>query len=237
MSWLISKLSWRRGGGGAPQSSRQQPPSRGDRSSGTNTPSRQDGGRQAMAAYSGNVWGGQDRSRSGSSAGGQAVQGDRARGALGVGPVEEQHVPVREYNAAETREFLKMSRSCLVTRRAGEWSCHSGLVAWLGRCTANLALARGSRAHATSSGRFDWTLADGPWVGYQEAVSAVAGKIFLLLRSVSPRTDADQGTKTTSHCYGNRKAPQRQQSPTRRGHQGVSHVLPPRQSKHFDADS
>jgi hypothetical protein len=66
--------------------------------SGTNTPTKDGGRQQAMAALSGNVWAG----GKGKPAGG----GDRGAAQPAPGPT---HVPVKDFNSAEVREFLKKS--------------------------------------------------------------------------------------------------------------------------------
>ncbi|KAF2741387.1 hypothetical protein EJ04DRAFT_507205 [Polyplosphaeria fusca] len=76
---------WRRSG----QANRQNQ----DRSSGTNTPTR-DGGRQSV---SGNAWTGKNKAVGG---------GDRAVAQPASAP-PEQHAPVKEFNANEVKEFLK----------------------------------------------------------------------------------------------------------------------------------
>ncbi|PSN70292.1 hypothetical protein BS50DRAFT_585730 [Corynespora cassiicola Philippines] len=81
---------WRRSG----QANRQNQ----DRSSGTNTPTRDGGRQQAMGALQGNVWG---------NAKGKAT-GGADRPAAQPTPVQaEHHVPVRDFNAGEVKEFLK----------------------------------------------------------------------------------------------------------------------------------
>ncbi|KAF2110043.1 hypothetical protein BDV96DRAFT_651201 [Lophiotrema nucula] len=62
--------------------------------SGTNTPTRDAGRQQAMAALSGNAWGpGKNK--------GAGAGGDRQ-----AAPAE-QHVPVKDFNASEVKDFLK----------------------------------------------------------------------------------------------------------------------------------
>ena len=75
----------------------QRPQGRGNRTSGPNTPNKDGGRQQAMAALSGNAW----KSKG---AGG----GDRAQ-AQPPSVQQEAHVPVKDFNAGEVREFLKKS--------------------------------------------------------------------------------------------------------------------------------
>ncbi|KAF2032206.1 hypothetical protein EK21DRAFT_37710, partial [Setomelanomma holmii] len=63
-------------------------------SSGTNIPTKDGGRPQPASALSGNAWGGK----------GKAV--GSAQGAQASGPAEH-HVPVRDFNANEVRDFLK----------------------------------------------------------------------------------------------------------------------------------
>ncbi|KAF2868024.1 hypothetical protein BDV95DRAFT_581144 [Massariosphaeria phaeospora] len=79
---------WRRAGGQANQ----------NRASGTNTPTKDGGRQQAMAALSGNAW----------STGKGKVAGGSDRAPAQPAPVQtEQHVPVREFNAGEVKDYLK----------------------------------------------------------------------------------------------------------------------------------
>jgi hypothetical protein len=84
--------SWRRSG----QANRQN--SQNERTSGANTPTRDGGRQQAAAALSGNVWG---QGKGKSAGGGGATQT----------PVQaaDSHVPVKEFNAGEVKNFLKKS--------------------------------------------------------------------------------------------------------------------------------
>ncbi|KAF2651250.1 hypothetical protein K491DRAFT_707171 [Lophiostoma macrostomum CBS 122681] len=81
---------WRRSG---QQTNRQNQDAR----SGTNTPTRDGGRQQAMAALSGNAWGGGK---------GKAGGGGGDRGASQPAPAPI-HVPVRDFNSAEVKDFLK----------------------------------------------------------------------------------------------------------------------------------
>ncbi|KAI2475986.1 hypothetical protein Ptr902_12625 [Pyrenophora tritici-repentis] len=72
----------------------------GNRNSGTNTPTKDNGRQQAMSSLTGNAWG--------------AKQGK----AGGAGPTAttaqaqpDNHVPVKDFNANEVKEFLKKSMS------------------------------------------------------------------------------------------------------------------------------
>ncbi|KAF2254640.1 hypothetical protein BU26DRAFT_500357 [Trematosphaeria pertusa] len=90
MSGAGENRNWRRQG---PANRQNQ-----ERTSGTNTPTRDGGRQQAMSALSGNAW---------SSGKGKAAGGvDRAQAQPAPGQAE-QHVPVREFNAGEVKEFLK----------------------------------------------------------------------------------------------------------------------------------
>jgi hypothetical protein len=80
--------SWRRQG----QANRNS-------NSGANTPTKDNAGRQqAMPAPTGNVWGAKQGKGSGPAAAPVQAQPD-------------QHVPVKEFNANEVRDFLKKSTS------------------------------------------------------------------------------------------------------------------------------
>jgi hypothetical protein len=93
MTYLTCCNSWRRSG----QSNRQNQDTR----SGNNTPARDGGRQQALSALSGNAWGpGKGK------AGGGGNQGP----AQATTAQAEQHVPVKDFNAAEVREFLKKSK-------------------------------------------------------------------------------------------------------------------------------
>jgi hypothetical protein len=83
--------SWRRPGqGNRPNQDRS--------SSGTNTPTKDGGRPQPVSAASGNAWGGKGKA-AGSA---QAAQ---------TSAPAENHVPVRDFNANEVRDFLKRSTS------------------------------------------------------------------------------------------------------------------------------
>ncbi|ORY08700.1 hypothetical protein BCR34DRAFT_488326 [Clohesyomyces aquaticus] len=69
-----------------------------DRSSGTNTPTRDGGRQQAMAALSGNAW---------NSGKGKAASAGGDKGAASAPVHAEQHVPVQDFNAGEVKEYLK----------------------------------------------------------------------------------------------------------------------------------
>ena len=75
-----------------PGQHRQLPPR--DRSSGSHTPVRQSGEAQGLSAMSGNVWPNEKMNRAGSL----------------HGPAQEQHIPVRSFNAKDTREELLRGR-------------------------------------------------------------------------------------------------------------------------------
>lgn len=86
--------SWRRSGQANRQSQQNQ-----DRTPGTNTPTKDGGRQQAAAALSGNAWGaGKGKAAVGGGASQSPVQAD-------------SHVPVKDFNAAEVKEFLKKSTS------------------------------------------------------------------------------------------------------------------------------
>ena len=87
-------VSWRRSG---QQANRQNQEAR----SGTNTPTRDGGRQQAMAALSGNAWGG----AKGKAAGGAERPGAQ-QAPLGQ---SDSHVPVKDFNAAEVKRYLKKS--------------------------------------------------------------------------------------------------------------------------------
>ncbi|KAF2476216.1 uncharacterized protein BDR25DRAFT_300328 [Lindgomyces ingoldianus] len=91
MSGAGENRNWRRSGQGNRQNQ--------DRNSGTSTPTRDAGRQQAMAALSGNAWG---------SAKGKPAGGGGDRPAAPPATVQaEQHVPVKDFNAGEVKEFLK----------------------------------------------------------------------------------------------------------------------------------
>ncbi|KAH7079013.1 hypothetical protein BKA63DRAFT_563672 [Paraphoma chrysanthemicola] len=78
---------WRRPGqGNRPNQDRS--------SSGTNTPTKESGRPQPVSSVSGNAWGGKGKAT------GPAPAGQ-------VSASAEQHVPVRDFNANEVRDFLK----------------------------------------------------------------------------------------------------------------------------------
>ncbi|KAF2709615.1 hypothetical protein K504DRAFT_491075 [Pleomassaria siparia CBS 279.74] len=93
MSGAGENNRWRRSGQANRQSQQNQ-----ERTSGTNTPNpTRDGGRQqAAAALSGNAW---VAGKGKATGGGGAPQSPTAQA--------DSHVPVREYNAGEVKEFLK----------------------------------------------------------------------------------------------------------------------------------
>ncbi|KAJ4358188.1 uncharacterized protein N0V89_002767 [Didymosphaeria variabile] len=82
-------------GAGENRSSWQRPQGRGNRASGSNNPGKDGGRQQAMSALSGNAWKGKGQ-------GG----GERAQAQTPSVPAE-QHVPVKDFNAGEVKEFLK----------------------------------------------------------------------------------------------------------------------------------
>ncbi|KAF2192411.1 hypothetical protein K469DRAFT_730971 [Zopfia rhizophila CBS 207.26] len=103
---------WRRSG----QPNRQNQ----DRSSGTNTPTRDGGRQQAMSALSGNAWG-SGRGK-GASGGDSAAQPP---------PVQaEHHVPVRDFNAAEVKEFLKKHQASVYHKVQGDSVAKRSSGAW-----------------------------------------------------------------------------------------------------------
>ncbi|KAF9735396.1 hypothetical protein PMIN01_06801 [Paraphaeosphaeria minitans] len=79
----------------ADRSSWQRPQGRGNRTSGSNNPSKEGGRQQAMPAVSGNAW----------KAKGQG--GAERAPAQAPSVPAEQHVPVKDFNAGEVKEFLK----------------------------------------------------------------------------------------------------------------------------------
>jgi hypothetical protein len=78
--------SWRRPG---PQGNRNTQ----DRTSGTSTPTKDNARQQAGSAQSGNAWGGKGKGAGSGQASGPA----------------DRHVPVRDFNANEVKDFLKQS--------------------------------------------------------------------------------------------------------------------------------
>ncbi|KAF2691656.1 hypothetical protein K458DRAFT_411379 [Lentithecium fluviatile CBS 122367] len=86
MSGAGENRSWSRPQGG-----------RGNRNSGANTPNKEGGRQQAMTALSGNAWGGKGKAAGGT---------DRAQ-AQPASAQADQHVPVKDFNASEVKEFLK----------------------------------------------------------------------------------------------------------------------------------
>ncbi|KAL5398969.1 hypothetical protein PMIN02_001046 [Paraphaeosphaeria minitans] len=82
-------------GAGENRSSWQRPQGRGNRTSGSNNPSKEGGRQQAMPAVSGNAW----------KAKGQG--GAERAPAQAPSVPAEQHVPVKDFNAGEVKEFLK----------------------------------------------------------------------------------------------------------------------------------
>ncbi|XTI94768.1 hypothetical protein V2W45_1441656 [Cenococcum geophilum] len=95
MSGTGENRGWRRSG--QPQQQRQNQ----DRSSGTNTPTRDNARQQAMPSLSGNSWAMSDKGKGGSTG------GERPRSMQPMPVQGEQHVPVRDFNAAEVKDFLK----------------------------------------------------------------------------------------------------------------------------------
>ncbi|KAL1612726.1 hypothetical protein SLS60_000955 [Paraconiothyrium brasiliense] len=84
-------------GAGENRSSWQRPQGRGNRASGSNNPGKDGGRQQAMSALSGNAWKGKGQ-------GG----GERAQAQTTTVPAD-QHIPVKDFNAGEVKEFLKKS--------------------------------------------------------------------------------------------------------------------------------
>ncbi|KAF2000234.1 hypothetical protein P154DRAFT_204520 [Amniculicola lignicola CBS 123094] len=82
---------WRRPAQGGRQNTQDR--------SGSNTPSKDGGRQQAMAALSGNAWG----QGKGKGAGG----GDRGPAAQPAPVQADTHVAVREFNAGEVKDYLK----------------------------------------------------------------------------------------------------------------------------------
>ncbi|KAF2795700.1 hypothetical protein K505DRAFT_323888 [Melanomma pulvis-pyrius CBS 109.77] len=92
MSGAGENNRWRRSGQANRQSQQNQ-----DRIPGTNTPTKDGGRQQAAAALSGNAWG--------TGKGKAAVGGS---GGASQSPLQaDSHVPVKDFNAAEVKEFLK----------------------------------------------------------------------------------------------------------------------------------
>ncbi|KAF2501719.1 hypothetical protein BU16DRAFT_599759 [Lophium mytilinum] len=90
----------------------QQQQQRGDNRSGANTP--RDGRAQPMNAVPGNVWGVEGKGKSGGALrGGEARTPDGASTPVRPPPTQDSHVPVKEFNSGEVKEFLKKS----------EWFC------------------------------------------------------------------------------------------------------------------
>lgn len=83
--------SWRRQG----QANRQNQ----DRASGSSTPAKEGGRQQAVSALSGNAWG-----VKGKAAGPASSASTQAQA--------EHHMPVREFNADEVKDFLRKSTCC-----------------------------------------------------------------------------------------------------------------------------
>jgi hypothetical protein len=99
---LTSQSGWRRSG----QANRQNQDAR----SGTNTPNRDGGKQQGVPGASGNVWGAGKGKGAGGGGGGSSSGGGSDRPAAQPTPVQaEQHVPVKDFNAAEVKEYLKKS--------------------------------------------------------------------------------------------------------------------------------
>lgn len=86
--------SWRRSG----QQAKGQTQQNQDRTSGTSTPTRDSGRQQAAAALAGNAWASKGKAAGSSGAPQSPVQAD-------------SHVPVRDFNSREVKEFLKRSTS------------------------------------------------------------------------------------------------------------------------------
>ncbi|KAK7189403.1 uncharacterized protein CC84DRAFT_1258141 [Paraphaeosphaeria sporulosa] len=90
---------WKRNmsGAGENRSSWQRPQGRGNRASSSNNPSKEGARQQAMSAVSGNAW----------KAKGQGQGGAERAPAPAPSVPAEQHVPVKDFNAGEVKEFLK----------------------------------------------------------------------------------------------------------------------------------
>ncbi|OCK76925.1 hypothetical protein K432DRAFT_385086 [Lepidopterella palustris CBS 459.81] len=84
---------WRRSG--QPQQQRQNNQDRS--SSGTNTPTKEGARQQSMSALTGNTWAGK----------GGPASAEKGRGTQPLAVQGEQHVPVRNFNATEVKDFLK----------------------------------------------------------------------------------------------------------------------------------
>lgn len=81
--------TWRRSGPNRPNQ---------DRSSGTNTPTRESAQQQGLGSVSGNAWGSRK---------GKGAAADRP-GPPPASPAQtEHHLPMRDFNASEVKEFLK----------------------------------------------------------------------------------------------------------------------------------
>ncbi|KAF2440790.1 hypothetical protein P171DRAFT_489481 [Karstenula rhodostoma CBS 690.94] len=77
------------------RSSWQRPQGRGNRASGSNNATKEGGRQQAMSAVAGNAWKGK-------------AQGGAERAPAQPPSIPaEQHVPVKDFNAAEVKDFLK----------------------------------------------------------------------------------------------------------------------------------
>ncbi|KAL7779029.1 hypothetical protein CFE70_008532 [Pyrenophora teres f. teres 0-1] len=91
----------------------------GNRNSGTNTPTKDNGRQQAMSSLTGNAWG--------------AKQGK----AGGAGPTAataqaqpDNHVPVKDFNANEVKEFLKKNQASVYHKVPGDSVSNRSSGAW-----------------------------------------------------------------------------------------------------------
>lgn len=111
-SFANSASSWRRAGGNQqqqqnPRQQQQQQSSSRDRSN------QNQSNRQSASGPPGNVWANRDKSSgtaTPTSAGGQAKGGQQSGGTTTpAGLAEDRHVPLKDFNAGETKQFLKKS--------------------------------------------------------------------------------------------------------------------------------
>jgi hypothetical protein len=84
----------------ADRSSWQRPQGRGNRASGSTNPSKDGARQQAMTALSGNAWKGKGQG---------GAERAQAQAQTPSAPAEH-HVPVKDFNAGEIKEFLKKSK-------------------------------------------------------------------------------------------------------------------------------
>ncbi|KAF1974254.1 hypothetical protein BU23DRAFT_579736 [Bimuria novae-zelandiae CBS 107.79] len=116
-------------GAGENRSSWQRPQGRGNRTSGSNNQNKDGGRQQSVSSVSGNAW-------KGKSAGGAQAQAPSVP--------TEQHVPVKDFNAGEVKDFLKKNQPSAYHKVQGDSVAKRSSGAWG---------SRGNMPHLMPSGQ------------------------------------------------------------------------------------